>query len=447
MKKLFLPFLVYTFLLQIVFINSVLTDDICVPKTFSGLGKPCNNTKMEFCYPNLFCIKNKCSLDNTGSKCEKDEECSGQVCLDKKCWGKKDNGDLCSADVECWSGECKKTCKGKKFEEECDPLLVSQCENGCFCHPTTNKCIKSIKINKKCEHLTPMNFINIYRICEHGALCDAFLGKCQLLFSLDVDDQCGGSAFCKQGLSCINNKCQSERPTTCNDNNQFCPLSDYCNCTTTETSGNDHSKPTDQNKDLNNVLNILRLNGKDLNQQDPLSLPTSGKCVQILNDQCSRDSQILVQCLQREKCSYTSSYIPQSCVFEKCFDEMTNVQCCFANGYKNKTFYLSKDFICTTPSPTPTPTDISIFDRFKIDQKSLTSFALGVSFPTIFILIIAVVYYFKRYRRRRRNTRFLSNDREQNTLVLNDQLANRHNQNIQDDDQFEDDDDDDVVFL
>ncbi|KAJ3447412.1 partner of sld5 [Anaeramoeba flamelloides] len=372
-------------------IEVVLTDDICVPKTFSSLGKPCNNTKMEFCYPNLFCIKNKCALDNTGSKCEKDEECSGQVCLDKKCWGKK------------------------KIMEISVPRMSS----------------------------AGLNYTSFYRICEHGALCDPFLGKCQLLFSLDVDDNCGDSSFCKEGLSCINNKCRSERPTTCNDNNQLCPVSDYCNCTTTEASGNDHSKPNDQNKDLKNVLNILRPNGKDLNQQDPLSLPTSGKCVQILNDQCSRDSQILVQCLQREKCYYTSSYIPQSCVYEKCFDEMTNVQCCFSKGYKDKTFYLSKDFICTTP--TPTPTETSIFDRFNIDQTSLASFALGLFFPTLFILLIGVIYYFKRYRRRR-NNRFLSNGTEQNTLVLDDQLANRHHQNIQDDDQFEDDDDD-VVFL
>ncbi|KAJ6250701.1 dd-gdca protein [Anaeramoeba flamelloides] len=285
-------------------------------RTFHKLGESCDSSNDSVCYENLWCNTNlqTCQADNTGYTCNNSLGCYGGLCVNGMCSLRKEVGDKCQIDDECWSGNCsteKGECEGIGFNGVCDPTLNygHSCGKGFYCDFQSKLCLAQKKINEDCWSPIEPNYMELTVVCASGLICDYNAqkesGQCRLMWSGAEGSDCSSSKVCEMGLACQDNKC-TKSFETCDGNTQECRVGYNCIC-----SG-DH---------------------------------LSGECEQFANTNCQEYVSIVVQCLGKYKCGNEKYFARGTCAYENCFEEIEYLECCKQSGFE-KSYYLNTGFNC-----------------------------------------------------------------------------------------------------
>ncbi|KAJ3425780.1 dd-gdca protein [Anaeramoeba flamelloides] len=340
------------------------SDKCSTTETFQGLNEECDISNNIFCYENLFCDEdNFCKSDDTGEKCFDGDDCYGGVCgKEKRCTGKRDNGDKCEADNECLSDKCSGgVCIGLPLGTLCYPGKNDrQCEAGLFCSSKFSKCVYQIDKKEECLSLLRPNMRDADIACRPGLICnpdsDNENGQCVELYSVEEGKECGITEVCEYGLACQNNICTSKF-TKCDDGKLQCPLNSHCIC------NEDHE---------------------------------SGHCQEFANPSCSTEIKALRACLQKNHCQLGVVYVPNTCNFIHCSFEQKDFECCQKDGF-NSTFYLHTNVTCNPPTPTPTPSKTQKSSSLSKGAK----IGIGVSVSATLLVWIVFLSYIIRKKQKK----------------------------------------------
>ncbi|KAJ3424360.1 dd-gdca protein [Anaeramoeba flamelloides] len=244
--------------------------------------------------------------DNSGTKCQDDSECWGEICAEEICSGQRNNGEICKIDRECVSGSCKNgICLTTGDNQNCSPGGdEQQCNKGKFCASSTSTCIPHIQPGKECIAYLKPNFTDYEYACTPGYICnpddsDFESGKCVALFSLEEGSSCGINSACEYGLGCYDGKCKEEVEKCDLIYENQCPFSSYCKC---ESNGD------------------------------------YGTCVEIANSDCSDELIDFQMCLENYQCNLVHEFLPGTCAHTNCFGERRAVECCQQEDYESKFF-------------------------------------------------------------------------------------------------------------
>ncbi|KAJ3426817.1 dd-gdca protein [Anaeramoeba flamelloides] len=322
----------FVFFLFVVFLVSQLkAEDKCgYVEEFGGVDSTCDPDNHKDCYNHLRCVDFTCMEDNSGTKCQDDSECWGEVCANEKCSGKRNNGEICEIDNECVTGKCDGgICKTIGDDTNCSPGGdEQQCNKGKFCASSTSTCIPQIEPGKECIASLKPNFTDYENACTPGYICnpddsDFESGKCVALFSLKEGSSCGVAAACEYGLGCSDGKCTEDVEKCDLIYENQCPFSSYCKCDT---------------------------------QSD------YGSCVEIANDDCDDEFSDFASCLETYGCDLVHEFLPGTCAYTYCFAERRAVECCQQEDYNDDTFFQHNNINCGK--------NLCIVDEFKGPGKS-----------------------------------------------------------------------------
>jgi len=314
--------------------------------------------QVKMCQAPLRCLSGMCRRLKENDTCHNDAMCDGatsnmdMVCVEGKCAHLLEAGEACSASSQCFSGQCKgDKCTGKAEGESCEYLpqpegkeIVYQnpCAEGLHCALRGMEdgkqkaiCAKPVPLGEPClgfavnyqpsEPLTlPPFFLSayvsaVYAACEPGHVCEtsvfptieegghgtlSYAGTCRRLLHSPPGTDCHSDMVCEPPYSCIGGRCTAS----------------LAQCGTDSADWSE-----DEADEESAARQAALLHGCATNER--CTCPGGvGECRPIY-DECTREEQRLVECMEKHKCPWVDQGNTQ-CAEDNCKNEDVAYECC-----------------------------------------------------------------------------------------------------------------------
>jgi len=264
--------------------------DTCGGNYFPAMGG-CSKANGTCCAEGLYCVNKTCLVDTYEGLCSTAADCypMGEfTCVNKTCQYIMGIGEDCSANSECYSGNCANgTCMGSGYGGSCMTSL--NCNFGLYC--------ASMGGNYSCQNTTAPG-----QPCGNGVPC--FPGNVCFQKTFGNGSTCQAIGTQTEGMPCTTGACASG--LVCNI------ASMNVTCVSVNTSS--VACTADQNC-TNGVCKCSPVTG-------------SSYCVGLAyNNPCTEESINYYQCLATSSCSF-SSEAPDSCAQKNCESDYKKSQSC-----------------------------------------------------------------------------------------------------------------------